>query len=78
MTLFFCLGGGVVWVLAQMERNALLSRLTNTTAGELGKGFYFDLIKYGIVPALTVIGSQVPGISNLLLRWVQPALQAFR
>jgi hypothetical protein len=71
-------GGGVVWVLAQMEKDALLSRLEASTAGQLGKGFYLNLLKYGFVPLLTVIGSQVPSISNLLLRWVQPTLEAFR
>ena len=78
IALIAVLGGGVVLVLAQMERDALLSRLNDTKPGKLGVGFYLNLVKYGIVPVVTVLGSQVPGISNLLLRWVQPALQAFR
>jgi hypothetical protein len=78
IALIAVLGGGVVLVLAQMERDALLSRLNDTKPGKLGAGFYLNLVKYGMVPVLTILGSQVPGISNLLLRWVQPALQAFR
>jgi hypothetical protein len=74
--LFAFMGGGIIIVIAQMERNALLSRLSDGTPGELGTGFYLELVKYGIVPFLTIFGSQVPSISNLVLKWVQPALEA--
>jgi hypothetical protein len=74
--LFAVMGGGIVFVIAQMERNALLSRLSDGTPGELGTDFYVQLLKYGTVPFLTIFGSQVPSISNLLLKWVQPALEA--
>jgi hypothetical protein len=74
--LFAFMGGGIVLVIAQMERNALLSRLSDGTPGELGTGFYLQLLKYGTVPFLTIFGSQVPSISNLVLKWVQPALEA--
>ena len=70
------MGAGIVFVIAQMERNALLSRLSDGTPGELGAGFYVQLLKYGAVPVLTIFGSQVPSISNVLLKWVQPALEA--
>lgn len=69
LALFLILASGIAWVLAQMERDALLSRLENSDPGELNKGFYFNLIKFGIVPFLTILGSQVPSVSNLLLRW---------
>jgi hypothetical protein len=74
--LFTFLGGGIVFIIAQMERNALLSRLSDSTPGELGRGFYVQLLKYGTIPFLTIFGSQVPSISNLVLKWVQPALEA--
>jgi hypothetical protein len=78
ISLFIVLGTGVVIVLAQMERNPLLSRFEDGSTGGLGKNFYFDLLKYGTVPLLTVLSSQVPFISNNVLRWLQPALQALR
>jgi len=74
--LFGCMGGGIFVVVAQMERNALLSRLSDRPPGELGANFYVQLLKYGTVPILTIFGSQVPSISNLVLKWVQPALEA--
>ena len=74
--LFAFMGIGIVIVIAQMERNALLNRLSDGTPGELGANFYFQLLKYGAVPFVTIFGSQVPSISNLVLKWVQPALEA--
>ncbi len=74
--LFAFMGGGIVIVIAQMERNALLSRFSDRSPGELGTGFYLQLLKYGAVPFLTIFGSQVPSISNIVLKWVQPALEA--
>jgi hypothetical protein len=74
--LFAFMGAGIVLVVAQMERNPLLSRLSNTTPGELGPGFYLQLLKYGAVPLLTIFGSQIPWVSNVLFKLVQPALEA--
>jgi hypothetical protein len=74
--LFAFLGGGIVIIIAQMERNALLGRLSDGTPGELGPRFYLQLVKYGTIPFLTIFGSQVPSISNLVLKWVQPAVEA--
>lgn len=74
--LFAFMAVGVGLVIAQIERNPLLSRLSNTTPGELGTGFYFQLLKYGAVPILTIFGSQIPWVSNVLLKLVQPALEA--
>lgn len=73
---FIAMGLGVIMVIAQVERHALVSRLTDKTAGELGGSFYLQLLKYGTVPILTIFGSQIPFISNVVLKWVQPALEA--
>jgi hypothetical protein len=78
MALFLVLGTGVTVVLYQMELDPILSHFGGTQAGEVGWSFYLNLLKYGAVPFLTIIGSQVPAVSNLLLRWVQPTLQSLR
>ena len=74
--LFASMALGIVFVVAQIERNALVSRLSDRTPGELSGNFYLQLLKYGTVPILTIFGSQVPFISNVVLKWVQPALEA--
>ncbi len=72
--LFVILGGGVFLVLYQMEVDPILSRFGGGEPGEVGWTFYLDLLKYGAVPALTIIGAHVPMVSNFLLSWLQPTL----
>lgn len=72
------MGGAVLWILIEMERDPLLSRLEGTQAGEVGKNFYLNLMKYGLVPVATLLGSQIPCVSNFLLTKLQPTLEAFR
>ncbi len=45
------LGAGFVWLLAQMHRNAILSRITDTTPNKLGVDFYLRLVTFGAGPA---------------------------
>jgi len=78
IVLFIVMGGGVFWVLLQMERDALLSRLEGTQPGQINKQFYLNLLKYGLIPLLTVFGSHVPVASNFLLTKLQPTLEVFR
>jgi hypothetical protein len=81
LILFLVLAVGIVWVVYQMELDPILSHFggrEEEDAGKVGWSFYLNLLKYGAVPMLTIIGSQVPAVSNLLLRWVQPTLQSLR
>lgn len=66
----------VLRVLAQIERDAILSRLSGTEAGELGKDFYLKALAYGGLPVLTVIGTQYPAVSHFISAWAQPTLAA--
>jgi hypothetical protein len=72
------IGAGVIVVrtFAQIERDPILSRLSGTTEGELGKDFYIRVITYGALPLLTVLSTQFPSISRFLLSWAQPTLEA--
>jgi hypothetical protein len=78
LVLFLILGAGVTAVLYQMELDPILSHFAGRNPGTVGWSFYLNLLKYGAVPFLTIIGSQVPAVSNVLLRWVQPTLQSLR
>ena len=70
------MGGGIFVVLYQMEVDAILSRLSGGDAGKVGWNFYLDLLKYGAVPLLTILGAHVPLVSNFVLQWLQPSLEA--
>ena len=72
------IGAGIIVVraFAQIERDPILSRLSGTAEGELGKDFYIRVISYGALPILTVLSTQFPSISRFLLSWAQPTLEA--
>jgi DNA-binding transcriptional MerR regulator len=69
---------GFVWVFAQMHRNAILSRITDTTANELGWEFYVRIAAFGAVPVLTWLAYQFPQIGGSLYRIIQPGLQVVK
>ncbi len=72
------LGGGVMWVLAQMYRDPILSRITETRPNELGMEFYFRIAMFGAVPMVTWIAYQFPDVGGLVFRAIQPALDVVR
>lgn len=51
---------GFVSVFAQMHRNAILSRITNTTANELGWEFFVRIFSFGAISFLTWLADQFP------------------
>ncbi len=79
MILLFLLLGGPIWyVYAQMHRDSTLSNLTNTKPGELGLDFWLKLAAYGAAPALSLLATVFPEITNFIFSWIQPGLQAFK
>lgn len=76
--IFLSIGAGVVWTLAQMDRDAILSRLQRTTPGKLDLSFVMKIITIGIVPLLTAAGSQFPEFGRFLTSWVQPAISVLK
>ncbi|MGA9673282.1 MAG: hypothetical protein WBQ94_29090 [Terracidiphilus sp.] len=76
--LLLLLGAGIVWIFAQMHRNAILSRITDTNANELGWDFYLRLFTFGAVPVLTWLAYQFPEVGVSLFRFVQPGLEVMK
>ena len=72
--LLFGIGAGVVVVFAQMHRSPILSRITGTTANELGGDFFRRLLAFGAVPFLTWLASQFPAVSSFIGRLLQSGL----
>jgi hypothetical protein len=73
---FAVLGVGIISVFIQMDRDAILSRITNTKAGQVGTGFYVRVITLGGLPLLSVLASHFPTICRFLLSWVRPAMES--
>src|SRR5262249_21971826 len=63
-----------VWILVDMERDHVLSRLRETTPGHLDLNW--DFIKrvavYGVLPLLAVIASLFPEVGGTLFGWLEP------
>jgi len=72
------LGGEVIWVLAQMHRDPILSRITHTRPNELGWEFYARSVAFGAVPVLTWIAYQFPALGSALFKFLQPGLDVVK
>jgi hypothetical protein len=76
--LFAVLGAVIVFVYAQMHRDPILSLVTNTTPGELGGEFWWKLAGFGAAPALGLLATMFPELTNILFTWVQPGISSVR
>jgi hypothetical protein len=63
-----------IWILVDMERDHVLSRLRATTPGRVD--INWDFIKrigvYGVLPLLAVIASLFPEVGGTLFGWLEP------
>lgn len=66
-------------VLYQMERHALLCRLSNLKPGEVNKtDFFWRALKFLGAPAALLVLSQFPELNRTVLRWIAPILTELR
>ncbi len=70
--------GALLFVLTEINRDDVLSRITHTDLGAVtwNANFVLNLIFFGVVPLLTLLGSQYPAIGDFLFSWVTPTLRA--
>lgn len=61
----------VVSVFYQMDKDTLLSRLSDTTPGKLDAGFGWRLFQFGALPAVTFLAIHFPPIGQALVKVVQ-------
>jgi hypothetical protein len=61
-----------------MSRDSTLSRVTNTTPGELGTEFWFRIIGFGVGPLIGLLAYIFPGITDFLFSWFQPSMTALQ
>ena len=73
---FVVFGAAIIISFAQMDRDAILSRLNGTVAGKLDLSFYLRALSYGGLPLLTLLASEFPSFGHSLMAWVEPTLTA--
>lgn len=82
--LFFILVvASIVTLVAAMlglSRDELLSRIAKTTPGDVtwDTRFVLNLALFGAVPLLALMSSEIPGVREFLLGWVEPLLRALK
>lgn len=64
-------------VLAQMDRDAVLSRMSNSTPGQVRyMAFLKHMVAVGGLPAITVLATLFPAIGKFLFSWAAPILES--
>jgi len=76
--LLVLIGSGIIWVFAQMHRDPILSRLTNTKPNELGWDFYLRIVAFGAIPVLTWLAYEFPDVGSTIYRIVTPGVSVFK
>jgi hypothetical protein len=63
-----------VWILVDMERDHVLSRLRTSTPGRVDVNWEFikRLAVYGVLPLVAVIASLFPEVGGALFGWLEP------
>jgi hypothetical protein len=78
LVLLLFIGTVVGIVYAGLDRDSTLSHITNTEPGSLGAHFWIRIVSFVGVPALGLIVSQFPEISDFIFSWVQPTMNAVK
>ena len=78
LILFLILATITVTCLVGLEKDPVLSHMGGSDPGKLNKDFYLKIAGYGALPVLSLLASEFPSVSNFLLSWVEPTLEAFK
>jgi hypothetical protein len=64
----------VLKVMVEMNRDEVLSRIARTEPGKVSWDLQFVLnaLVFGLVPLLTLVSSEFPGIGDFLFAWIGP------
>jgi len=68
----------ILSILFRMNREPILSRIAGTDAGVVNWDIHFvmNVVIFGGLPLLTLIGSEFPGARSFLFSWVDPVLRS--
>jgi hypothetical protein len=78
LLLFVVFGAVIVFVYADMHRDATLSHITNTKPGELGSEFWVKILGFGAARALGLITAIFPELSGFVFSWLQPGVNSLK
>jgi hypothetical protein len=76
LALLLIVGSVVGLVYAGLARDETVSHITNTEPGALGWDFWTRIAGFIGVPLIGLVAAQFPGITDFLVSWIQPGLNA--
>jgi hypothetical protein len=76
LALLLTVGSVVGLVLAGLWRDETVSHITNTVPGALGWDFWIRIAGFIGVPLMGLVAAQFPGITDFLVSWIKPGLNA--
>ncbi len=76
LALLLIAGSVVGLVYAGLSRDVTISHITNTEPGALGWDFWTRIAGFIGVPLMGLVAAQFPGITDFLVSWIQPGLNA--
>lgn len=78
LILFALVGSTMIFVYAEMSRDATLSHIANTNPGELGWNFWVKMATFGIGPLIGLLTTLFPSMTDIVVSFLQPGTQAFK
>ena len=78
LVLLLLIGAVVGLVFAGMDRDTTLSHITNTEPGTLGAHFWLRMVSFIGVPAMGLIVSQFPEITDFVFSWIEPTMSSMK
>ncbi len=78
LVLFVIVGAMVVFVYAEMHRDATLSHITQTKPGQLGFEFWTRIVSFGIGPLIGLLATLFPSIADFVVSWLQPGMETVK
>lgn len=78
LILFLLVGASIIFVYAEMHRDATLSHITNTRPGELGLDFWLRIVTFGIGPLIGLLTTLFPSMTDFVVSFLQPGAQAMK
>ena len=78
LVLFVLVGAMVVFVYAEMHRDATLSHITQTRPGQLGFEFWSRIVSFGIGPLIGLMTTLFPSITDFVVSWLQPGAETMK
>jgi uncharacterized protein YhhL (DUF1145 family) len=73
-------GPTTMYVLAQMNRDEVLSRIAKSQPGKLtwDRAFISQVVIYGVLPLLSLIATQFPEVRGAAFSWIETALRTLK